>query len=373
MYFPTALFLALATMANTFASVQGHGLIEYPPSRNQRCGWDTKPHEVVYGNGGNTPECYPVFDDADGGDFNGGYQFMSVLTHDIGRMGGRTNHVCGFDSETWQGGATPWDRAMDWPTTPMSAGRNEIRWNIFWGPHFSDTEEFRYWITKPGFRFDAGRALSWDDFEEEPFCVLLYSDQDPEANPDITRDVGNTRFSTYCDVPARAGHQVIYGEWGRNRYTYERFHGCIDAQFGDVPVDPTPVDPTPVDPTPVEPTPAPTPNPTPAPPPALANCNVSVRPGANSWYAGLDIGFDTPSVRLDFSQTGLDLSQLGIDSGNFQAVVEGQTLVLTAPGWVSSSATGYLGFNGANVPALANFADPVCTAARRMLRKGSSA
>ena len=53
---------------------------------------------------------------------------MSVLTHDIGRAGGRSNHVCGFDSETWQGDMTPWDIPMDWPTTEMSPGINEITW-----------------------------------------------------------------------------------------------------------------------------------------------------------------------------------------------------------------------------------------------------
>ncbi len=24
---------------------------------------------------------------------------------------------------------------------------------------------------------------------------------------------------------------MIYAEWGRNQWTYERFHGCIDAMF----------------------------------------------------------------------------------------------------------------------------------------------
>ena len=28
-------------------------------------------------------------------------------------------HVCGFGSETWQGGATPWDAAIDWPTSSI--------------------------------------------------------------------------------------------------------------------------------------------------------------------------------------------------------------------------------------------------------------
>lgn len=203
MYF-ASVAVTLLSLATKLGSVQGHGLMESPPSRNQLCGVATKPHEAIYGDGGITPECAPAFQ----ADFNGGYQFMSVLTHDIGREGGRSNHVCGFDSETWPatGGKTPWDLAMDWPTTPMVAGRNEITWNIAWGPHFSDTEEFRYWITKPDFVFDANRELSWDDFEEEAFCVLFYNDQEPTANPDISSDVQNTRFHTWCTVPPRAGH-----------------------------------------------------------------------------------------------------------------------------------------------------------------------
>lgn len=79
--------------------VNGHGLIEHPPSRNQICGVETQPHEVSNGNAA-TPECGIAF----GSDWNGGYQFMSVLTHDYGRQIVKTtSNVCGFDSETWQG------------------------------------------------------------------------------------------------------------------------------------------------------------------------------------------------------------------------------------------------------------------------------
>ena len=28
---------------------------------------------------------------------------------------------------------------------------------------------------------------------------------------------------------------MIYAEWGRNFFTFERFHGCIDAQFSGTP------------------------------------------------------------------------------------------------------------------------------------------
>ena len=161
---------------------------------------------------------------------------MSVLTHTTGRngVGPRTN-VCGFNSETWNGQATVWDQPIDWPTVPMTAGPRNFVWNISWGPHFSDTEEFRYWITKPGFVWQTGRALSFSEFEDTPFCTLTYSDANPTGNPNVTPNVGAATFTTRCTVPARSGRHVIYAEWGRNFFTFERFHGCIDAQFSGTP------------------------------------------------------------------------------------------------------------------------------------------
>lgn len=60
--------------------VLGHGLVEDPPSRNWICGAVTKPHEVENGVA-QYPECGAAFDFQ-----QGGYQFMSVLTHDVGRQ-----------------------------------------------------------------------------------------------------------------------------------------------------------------------------------------------------------------------------------------------------------------------------------------------
>ena len=42
-------------------------------------------------------------------------------------------------------------------------------------------------------------------------------------------------FTTRCTVPSRTGRHVIYAEWGRTPPTFERFHGCIDAQFSGTP------------------------------------------------------------------------------------------------------------------------------------------
>lgn len=205
-----------------------HGLISDPPSRNWFCGVITKPDEVA-----NNNAVYPICGDAFANDWNGGYQFMSVLTHTQGRKVVRPlpEHVCGFGSETWNGGETPWDQPIDWPTNEMRPGENTITWDITWGPHWEDTEDFRYWITKPDFEYQVGRPLSWDDFEAEPFCDLPYDPSNPNANPAVVPVMSQNLFHTTCDVPARSGRHVIYAEWGRNEWTYERFHGCVDVQF----------------------------------------------------------------------------------------------------------------------------------------------
>jgi chitin-binding protein len=226
---------AAALLGLLAGGASGHGLVEDPPSRNWFCGAITKPDEVMNG----VAE-FPVCGDAFNFDFTGGYNFMSVLTHTQGRsvVGPRTN-VCGFNSETWSGGATVWDQPINWPTSNITSGPRTFTWNISWGPHFSDTQEFRYWITKPGFAFQVGRPLSFDDFEEQPFCVLSYNDANPTGNPAVVADPANARFRTTCTVPARTGRHVIYAEWGRNHFTFERFHGCMDVVFqgGGTPLD----------------------------------------------------------------------------------------------------------------------------------------
>jgi chitin-binding protein len=173
---------------------------------------------------------------APGVEATAGYSFMSVLTHTTGRAGiGPRTNVCGFNSETWNGAATVWDQPIDWPTVPMTAGQRNFVWNISWGPHFSDSSDFRYWITKPGFVWQTGRPLTFADFEDAPFCDLAYNDATPNANPNLIPDKANALFTTRCTVPSRSGRHVIYAEWGRTPPTFERFHGCIDAQFSGSP------------------------------------------------------------------------------------------------------------------------------------------
>jgi len=220
----------LCLLALFTADVSAHGLVQDPPARNWFCGAVTKPDQVQNGVA-QYPVCGGAFF-APGIEPTAGYSFMSVLTHTTGRAGvGPRSNVCGFNSETWNGIATVWDQAIDWPTVPMTAGPRNFVWNISWGPHFSDTADFRYWITKSDFVWQTGRALSFSDFEDLPFCDLAYNDATPNANPNLIPDKANALFTTRCTVPARSGRHVIYAEWGRTPPTLERFHGCIDAAF----------------------------------------------------------------------------------------------------------------------------------------------
>ena len=218
------------TLASLSGAAFAHGLIQEPPSRNWFCGAVTKPHEIL-SDSAQYPACGDAFS-AEGMGPNDGYSFMSVLTHTQGRrIDGERPNVCSYGSETWNGRATVWDQPIDWPTTRIKAGENSFTWNIEWGKHFDDTEEFVYYITKPDFKYELGKPLKFSDFESEPFCHLSYNDARPEANPRVTSDRQAFTFKTVCTVPEREGRHVIYAEWGRNKFTYERFHGCVDVVF----------------------------------------------------------------------------------------------------------------------------------------------
>lgn len=218
----------LAPLALAATQALAHGLIQDPPSRNWFCGAITKPDEVANGTA-KYPECKTAFDT----NWTGSYNFMSVLTHTKGRaeVTPLPANVCGFNAETFNKGATPWDTPMQWPTNKVSASRKEFTWNISWGPHYSDTQEFHYYITKPGFEWSPTKALTWADFEDQPFCALNYDDTKPDGNPDVVPEKGTTLFHTFCQLPARNGRHVVYGEWGRNFFTFERFHSCVDVEF----------------------------------------------------------------------------------------------------------------------------------------------
>ena len=198
---------AVLCIATTLAAppLLAHGLIQDPPSRNWFCGAITKPDHITNGTA-KYPECKTAFDT----NWTGSYNFMSVLTHTKGRseVTPLPANVCGFNAETFGNGATPWDTPMQWPVNKVSAGRKEFTWNISWGPHYSDTADFHYYITKPGFEWSPTRALTWADFEEQPFCTLNYDDTKPDGNPDVVPDKGATLFHTFCQLPARNGRHV---------------------------------------------------------------------------------------------------------------------------------------------------------------------
>lgn len=222
-------FLIPAALHLTLGAAFGDGLMESPPARNWYCGFVTKPDHFS-NNTAKHAFCSTAFAAIP----MAAYNFMTVVTHSWGRA--KTTplpaHVCSFDSETWKGALTPWDVPLEWPATPITPGPLSITWNAAWGAHYDDTRDFSYWITKPGFVFSPAKELTWADFEEEPFCVELYDDKNPTANPDLVVDKTNIKFTTKCQVPARTGRHVIYGEWGRTESTLQRFHGCIDVAFG---------------------------------------------------------------------------------------------------------------------------------------------
>lgn len=225
--FPISL---LAALCGTAIPARAHGLIDDPPSRMRICGKETTPSQIKYSGDAKTPACSTAFKV---GDPMAPYNYMGVVTHTWGRskVAPLPKYVCGFAGEGWKGAITPWDAAMDWPTNPVSAGPLNITWDIAMGPHFGDTKEFKYWITKNDFAFSPAKELTWDDFETEPFCSLDYDDTKPTANPNVISDRTAVKFITKCTMPARSGHHVVYGEWGRTEPTIERFHGCFDVAY----------------------------------------------------------------------------------------------------------------------------------------------
>jgi predicted carbohydrate-binding protein with CBM5 and CBM33 domain len=250
--------LLLATISQ---AVFAHGIMLN--SRTYYCGFITKADQIVWNiEQAMYPQCKEVLTLPDGSANNLTYNFMQVVSHTygkkaVGTIGSQSrdaqdnylpSNVCGFDSEGFDSsnpnkgrGKTPWDKSIsNWPTVNMASNAvNTIIWDIQWGNHYSDTKEFVYYITKPNFVYEAGKELTWDDFEAQPFCDLQYDPSNPNANSNITLSADKNSFATKCHIPARSGHQVIYGEWGRTAPTYERFHGCIDAVFDGSGIPPT--------------------------------------------------------------------------------------------------------------------------------------
>src|SRR6187402_2047546 len=71
--------LALCILGTSIGA-SAHGVVESPPSRNWICGEVTKPSDTQFG----TPK-YPICGEAYKVDPMAGYNFMSVVTHTLGR------------------------------------------------------------------------------------------------------------------------------------------------------------------------------------------------------------------------------------------------------------------------------------------------
>ncbi|KAJ3127646.1 hypothetical protein HK098_005991 [Nowakowskiella sp. JEL0407] len=233
-------FAFALSFAAIVSQVYGHGLITKPKARQYFCGIDAKPDSYsAY------PQCADAFF-APGLDRNAAYNYMSMATHNQGYLvEGKKKWVCSYESDFFKN-KTWTDVAINWPTNAATAGSQWFTWSIQWGPHFDDTSDFAMWITKSDFVWDPTKELSFDDFETTPFCLEKYDDKKPTANPNVVADKTNKiSFDVKCTVPARSGHHVIKGEWGRTPPTYERFHSCVDMDFGGAVVTSPKVSPSP--------------------------------------------------------------------------------------------------------------------------------
>jgi hypothetical protein len=100
----------------------------------------------------------------------------------------------------------------DWPTTPMTAGKRQLRWYVT-TPH--DPSVFHAWITSADW---APRTpLNWGQLEK------------------LTLGPVTLEGSSYCFdtiIPARSGKHVIYVVWQRIDPVGESFHSVSDVDFG---------------------------------------------------------------------------------------------------------------------------------------------
>ena len=161
--------------------------------------------------------------------------------------------MCSFSSQTWNNNnpalntPTPWDLPINWPTKTITAGPRIFTWNVPNGPHFDDTEDFTYWITRSTYQHQVGRALTWADLEPRRSATRTRSTAAAaapswtRATPTSSSTAAAQTIGTRCTVPSRpaGSRHVIYAEWGRlganstpwQGGTDERFHGCIDVVF----------------------------------------------------------------------------------------------------------------------------------------------
>ena len=89
-------------------------------------------------------------------------------------------------------------------------------------------------------------------------------------------------------------------------------------------------------------------------------CSVSIQSNINTYFVGMDIGFDASTVTFNFGSS-LNLSQIGI-SGVFNVLDKtSTTITLEKPSWVNADTPGFLGLSGNDVEELTSFGEPSCS------------
>ncbi|MBX3356575.1 MAG: lytic polysaccharide monooxygenase [Phycisphaeraceae bacterium] len=110
----------------------------------------------------------------------------------------------------------------DWPTTPMSAGPNEL---IFYATTPHDPSIFRAWITSAD--WNPLQPLNWNQMEELTLGPVM-------------KLANEYRFNTI--IPARTGKHCLYVIWQRLDPVGEGFYSISDVDFGSAPVKECPAD-----------------------------------------------------------------------------------------------------------------------------------
>jgi len=106
-----------------------------------------------------------------------------------------------------------------------------------------------------------------------------------------------------------------------------------------------------------------TPKTTPRPTQAPTQCNIELSSGRGAWHAGMTVGFNEPTMDVNFAGTGLKVSDVNVRSGAFTITMSGQTMTLKKKNWVKLSSPGQISFSpkgGGGNQALASFTLPSC-------------
>lgn len=107
-----------------------------------------------------------------------------------------------------------------WPQTSVPASEDlNVEWKIT-AAH--KTQSWAYYITKPGVELDPSKAVTADDFQEEPILML---DQDHDAPP---ATVSHTIPAD--SLSGHSGYAVIYGVWSIGD-TGNAFYNCLDVNI----------------------------------------------------------------------------------------------------------------------------------------------